>query len=261
MYIREVPHFIRIKVCLYVTSLALTGYLLFNTINARLPFVALTVFTLTAGIYALNRRRDRHEDELNRRIMNPLVINDAGKMLITAFLSISMLSVIPLSNYSKTFYLIGLVFGIMYYKIPVKKITRIKNIYTMLSMSAMFMLGATSTSAPTHVLLPYYLLICLYILSISILADIRDYKGDKQVGVASIPIVYGYDNSKNLVILLLFVSILTAVSMKLSIFYLAIPFIPLAAYFIRRNMMQTAYNSLFLSFLIMPVSAIALSII
>jgi 4-hydroxybenzoate polyprenyltransferase len=258
---KNLLQFIRYKVCLYVTSMALTGYLLFNPVDATLLPVALTTSTLTGAAYALNRRADTDEDELNHKKINQYTRNRGGILIIGALILTSIWSVSHLSKYSQIFCLIGLVFGIIYYKIKVKQIARIKNIYAMLSISSMFMLGATATPSTTPIVALYYLNICICVLSISVLADLRDYEGDRLVGVASIPVLYGYNSARLLVSLMLASLTLTAVMLQLPTFYLLAVCIPAIIYFIWDRRIQAAYNSLFISFLTMPMSTIAVSII
>jgi len=75
----------------------------------------------------------------------------------------------------------------------------------------------------------------------SILADLRDYKGDKIAGHKTIPIALGCDRSKKIVYYLLFLSSVLILLFKFYNFLIFLPFFILSYLLMTRNRFSDAH--------------------
>jgi 4-hydroxybenzoate polyprenyltransferase len=89
----------------------------------------------------------------------------------------------------------------------------IKNLYGALGLPIIFLLGAGSLK--TEVII-YYFLFSIFIFGGSIVADLRDYTGDKKIGKKTVPVVVGYSKSKiiSCAIILAFASLIFCLELK-----------------------------------------------
>ena len=141
---KELLDFIRLRVCLYVTSISLTGFLISEQQIYEAPLLMFTVFTATASMYSLNQLSDVKEDLLNKKRINTFVRNNKGRYITFTLLLSSMTTALFLTNTALLFLIMSVSLGIVYSKIKIKKISPIKNIYATLSISLMLLVGATA---------------------------------------------------------------------------------------------------------------------
>jgi len=74
--------------------------------------------------------------------------------------------------------------GMAYSFFKIKALPLVKNIYTGFGIALIFLIG--SSGAPfTYTMIIYYFLISLFMTTGSIIADLRDYKGDSETGISS----------------------------------------------------------------------------
>ncbi|RLI95011.1 MAG: hypothetical protein DRO92_02275 [Candidatus Altiarchaeales archaeon] len=111
------------------------------------------------------------------------------------------------------------------FNIKSKRISSIKNIYAMISISLMFLVGATANSnsinsITTIDLIKVYLVLSIYILIISIMADLRDYDGDRLADIKTIPVMLGYNAGKRVIYLLFILFSILVVIENLISFYI-----------------------------------------
>ncbi len=95
----------------------------------------------------------------------------------------------------------------------------------MISISLMFLVGATANSnsinsITTIDLIKVYLVLSIYILIISIMADLRDYDGDKLADIKTIPVMLGYNAGKRVIYLLFILFSILVVIENLISFYI-----------------------------------------
>ncbi|OYT26245.1 MAG: hypothetical protein B6U97_04220 [Candidatus Altiarchaeales archaeon ex4484_96] len=255
--IKEFLEFIRLRVCLYVTSLALTGFIIAEQNMQKSPLLALTAFSATAAMYSLNQLSDEYEDLLNKKKINHFVRNGYGRHITLFLLLSTLLLALMLTKTSLLLLILSLSLGIIYSKVKVKKISPIKNLYAMLSISLMFLVGATAYNVDLGMsLLSAYLAVSLYVLSISVMADLRDYVGDRMAGVKSIPAMWGYEKGKIVLCSLILVFMSMVLVDRLMVFYILFLFTPLVLFNILRDRIYNAYKLLSISFLSLPLAAV-----
>ena len=139
---KDVIGFLRPKICLFVSSLAMTGYLLFNRPGIELIYVFIASFFGCAGIYSYNNLRDEKEDKINRGELNPLIKNKKAKWIIFSSLIIGCIASLNLTQTSIFFYLTSTITGIAYSGFRVKKYFFVKNLYTGFGITQVFLIGA-----------------------------------------------------------------------------------------------------------------------
>ena len=62
-------------------------------------------------------------------------------------------------------------------------------------MGLSFIIGATIFNIEVFL---YYLLFCFFVFLMSIISDIRDFAGDKNNNIKTIPVTIGYKSAKNI---------------------------------------------------------------
>jgi len=192
--------FIRFELCVFASFIGMTGYLLFSPLSLNLVFVALSSFFVCAGGYAYNNITDRKEDLINRKRVIFFSLNNKSYLIVIFSFLIALLFALPLSFYSSFFTVMEIIIGITYSLFRIKKYFLLKNIYTGFGVTQIFLLGAGNI---TIEIIQYYLLISFFIFIGSIISDLRDYKGDKNKGIRTLPVSLGYNKTKELVYFLL----------------------------------------------------------
>jgi len=257
---KEFMGFIRLRVCLYVTSISIFGFLLFNPLGLKLFLVIFATFAATASMYSLNQLSDGEEDMINKKVLNRFVVNGKGFYIVISLLFFGLLFSVLLSMTSFLFLILSVTLGIIYSTLRIKRISSIKNIYAMISISLMFLVGATANSnsinsITTIDLIKVYLVLSIYILIISIMADLRDYNGDKLADIKTIPVMLGYNAGKRVIYLLFILFSILVVIENLISFYILLMFVPFILIYLIKDNVLNAYNLLSISFLSLPVSA------
>ncbi|MFH1228846.1 MAG: hypothetical protein V1678_00280 [Candidatus Aenigmatarchaeota archaeon] len=92
--------FTRPKICVFISSIALCGYLLFNSVGIVMLFTFLASFFGTAGAYCLNNIKDKEEDMINRKKINPFSSNRSGMIITIACFFIGVIFSLFLSPFS-----------------------------------------------------------------------------------------------------------------------------------------------------------------
>ncbi len=256
---KELIDFIRLRVCLFITGIGITGYIIFNPVGVKIFWAAASTFFISATAYSYNLMTDKKEDLLNHKKINAFVLNRKGYALISVFMIIGLISTLQLSYMSLFFYLLLLVVGLVYSYFRIKNIFPFKNLYTGFVLSIVFFIGSTANSYLSISMVNYYLLISLHIFTISLISDLRDYAGDRETNLRTLPVVLGYSLVKKLIYLLLslfaFLTLLTE-----SIFlYPLMPFITPIAIYLRKDRPGTAHLWEMISFMLLPFGIIILS--
>jgi len=237
---KELSEFIRLKLCIFASFLAIGSYLLFNQLSFDIIFVALVSFFVVMGGYAYNNIRDKEEDLINRKKENRFVVNKSYLIVVFSFLMALLLS-LSLSFHSILFTIIGITVCTIYSLFRIKKYFLLKNIYTGFGVAQVFLLGANYITVE---IFSHYLLISFFIIIGSIISDLRDYKGDKIVGIKTLPTMLGYDRSKEVTFLLL----ISYMLISSSYFPILLPFPLIMIYFLYKNNISTAHSCVGLSF-------------
>jgi 4-hydroxybenzoate polyprenyltransferase len=234
--ISNISEFIRLKICIFVCAIGMSGFLLFNPLNMSLVFVSLTSFFGAAGAYSYNSIRDKKEDLINRRSINHFALSKKGLLIVFVCFALGFFSSLLLPMYSILFYLFGLVVSIVYSFFRIKKYFLIKNLYTGFFATLMFLIGATNM---TSEVIQYYILISFFIFILSIISDLRDYRGDKVSSIKTLPVSLGYNPTRILVFLLL--SIFSSIILN-SHFMILLPFSLLIIFFVYKNRPSIAHS-------------------
>ncbi|MBU1854347.1 MAG: UbiA family prenyltransferase [Nanoarchaeota archaeon] len=222
---RNLVGFIRLKVCIFISTIGIIGFLLFNNIGVKLLFVFLASFLISAGSYSLNNITDTKEDVINRKKINPFVLGKRGLILVSLFFLSGLFFSIFLSFYSIVFSLIGILTSIHYSYFKLKKYFLVKNLYTGFGISIVFLVGTSKIGLDV---LYYYFLILFFIVIMSMISDLRDYVGDKAIGFKTLPVFLGYGRALKIVSalisifsssLLLFSRIIILLPFSLAIIY------------------------------------------
>lgn len=229
--------FIRIRICIFICAIGMSGYLLFNPLNTNLIFVALTSFFGAAGTYAYNNLIDKKEDKINRRRVSSFVLNNKAFLIIFICFLFGIGFSLFLSLYSIIFSFLGVIIGISYSFFKLKKYFLIKNLYTGLGANSVFLVGAANINVEVVL---YYLLVSFFILIISMISDLRDYKGDKISHIKTLPVSLGCYIAKKFIFLLLGIFSLLILLYFINLFIL-LPFIFFMFYFLYKNKPSLAH--------------------
>lgn len=224
---KELPGFIRLRVCLYFVFIALAGYFLFHPPGITAVFVAVSAFFGCAYAYSYNNITDTMEDSINRGKTSAFVSSKAGKRLMIYFLLPAIFFSLIVSLTSLVFALAGIAMGFIYSRFRLKKYFLAKNVYTAFSVNQAFLVGASAGGFLPVETLPYYFMMCILVFVLSVTSDLRDYKGDKMAGVKTLPVRLGYARGRVLVILMM--TAFCAINAFSGKFIIMLPFMSLAA--------------------------------
>jgi len=199
-YIKNLLDFLRLKICFYMCAMGVCGFLMFNPIDIRLAFVALTSFFGGAGAYAYNNLTDEEEDLINRRNINPLVLNGTGKFVVFICFMLGIFFSWFLSPFSVLLSISAVFVSMSYSAFKVKRIFLLKNLYTCFSIGMLFLIGSININGEV---ITYYMLLSFFTSIISMISDLRDYEGDKHSNFNTVPVFLGYDRARKFIFILL----------------------------------------------------------
>ncbi|NIO20440.1 MAG: hypothetical protein GTN76_06790 [Candidatus Aenigmarchaeota archaeon] len=251
--LKEFLSFIRIETCLFVTGMSLSGYLLFNLTDFKIFLLFLAIVLGTGASYAYNHLTDRREDLVSNKILNIFVldVNLGRKIILILFLSGLFLSIF-LSPVSTILYSFLIVLSLIYSGFRVKEM-RIKNVFTGFSMALTFFIGAGVTGFLNFEMLSYFPLIFLFGFAINMLGDMRGYRGDKSIGMRTLPIVFGFSVTKIVIYITAGVFLMCVVIFEFSKLYPLIPFLFLASFYLQKNNLKGTRFAILSSFICLPV--------
>lgn len=252
-YIKEFLEFVRPKICLFITGIAATGYLLFNPLDSKLIYVTVCSFFAAAAGYTYNQLTDKREDSINKKKLNLFVLNNWGRVLVGIFLLLSFIFSLFISKLSILFFIIGITTGMAYSALRIKEIFLLKNVYTALVMPIPFLVGAAANSSITLEVLTNFLIITCLVFIVSLLGDLRDREGDKAAGVKTVSVVLGYHRVKNILSILLGLFVFLAILSNFKGIYLLIPFISAALFFLRIDDLIKTRICILSSFILLPI--------
>lgn len=244
--------YIRAPLCIFCTFMASSGYLLNNAHYNGLAFVIPASFFLCAGAYSYNNLTDRKEDVVNRKTDNPYTYNILGKLITATSFVAGFLFCFILSHISIAVYVLAVASSIIYSKFRLKKYILIKNIYTGFGVMLAFLIGAAASPISNRIIAQYFFL-SFFIMILSIISDMRDYKGDKLAGINTIPVRLGFINTKNIVLLMLVCQMLFAIVMFTELLVIA-PFAFIILFLVRKNSFSRAHFFGSLSFIFLTLS-------
>ncbi|NIO22718.1 MAG: hypothetical protein GTN38_01670 [Candidatus Aenigmarchaeota archaeon] len=245
--------FIRIETCLFVTGISLSGYLLFNQLGFKIFPLFLAIVLGTGASYAYNHLTDRKEDIVNNRILNTFVlnINLGRKIALSLFLSGLFLSIF-LSPVSTILYSLLVVLSLVYSGFRIKEM-RIKNVFTGFSMALTFFIGAGVGGFLNFEILSYFPFVFLFGFAINMLGDMRGYRGDKAIGMKTLPVVFGFGVTKFAIYTTAGIFLLCVIIFGFSKLYPLIPFLFLASFCLQKNNLKGTRFAILSSFIFLPV--------
>jgi len=246
--VKEFLEFIRFKICIFITSIGISGYLLFNSFSvSQLIFTFLSSFFIIAGAYAYNNITDKEEDRINRSSVNPFALSRKGYLIVIGFFSIGFLFSLRLSLWSIFFYVIGIWISFVYSFFKLKRYFLVKNFYTAFGASLVFLLGAGIVSLSS---ISYYLIFSLFLFIGSMISDLRDYRGDKLNNIRTIPVILGYQTAKKIGLALL--GIFSVIILFFDLIVL-LPFSLSMIYFLLKNKPTLAHSCEGFSFIALVI--------
>ncbi|MBU2559338.1 UbiA family prenyltransferase [archaeon] len=243
--LKELIIFTRPETGLFLSGMAVSGYLLFNGPAAVMVFLFLTAFFTTASAYSYNYLTDKKEDLVNNKKLNLFVVNGKGILAVAGFTLMSFIFASFLPGPAFILYIVWVTSGIYYSKYGVKKVFLVKNIYTGVAMSLAFLIGALAGGQFTGSMLYYVPIIALVGFSINVLGDLRGYDGDKHVGIRTIPVLFGFDAGKKVLCASLCIILLSIVGLQYRGLYpLVLPLLLALAFLVKNDLKKTRYSIL-----------------
>ncbi len=228
-YFEKITDFIRVEKTFFSSFLGVMGFLFFNQLSFFAFPIFISSFCVIAACRAFNNIFDKKEDKINRKKINPLTEKRDG-LIIVVFLFLSGLILsFMVSEMSMYFYIIAAFSGMIYSPLRVKTFLLVKNIFSGVVLSFVFLIGAGFFNF--EVILNSFMLF-FFVFSVSIVSDLIDLKGDKKAGIKTVPAAIGPKNTRIVISTLLFLFSLITICMRLKNFYIFSVFSFLAIIFI-----------------------------
>jgi len=246
----ELRRFMRVETGLFVSGIAVSGFLAFNRMSWAVLFLAMAAFFSSAAIYSYNHRNDTAEDLVNNRKINRFASGRKGACIILFFISASFFCSLFLSSFSFAVYAASLLSGMLYSAFRIKRLYFVKNLYTGFAFSLVFLMGETA-SAFSYEMLGYLPVPFLSGIVLNLLGDIRGYEGDRAAGLKTLPVMLGVEKSGY--VLQAAVWSLALLALYYSVFISIIPFMALLSFFLARHDMKITRACILLSFATMPL--------
>lgn len=242
----DFTEFIRLKVCLFVVAIAVSGFMLFNAFNSLIMPVIFSGFLITAGAYSLNNLVDSKEDSINRGKPNYFVENKSlGFSISFALLLSGIALVFFLSIQAILVAFLALAIILSYNFLKLKRFLLIKNVFTGFGVGLLFLVGALASPqafmAPT---LYYYFLFSFLVFIASIVSDLRDVKGDSLTGIKTLAFFLGTQKTKHLVFVSMIAFITSIVFLQARQLLPFLLFMVPAAFLLSRNSFSKTHSLL-----------------
>ncbi|MCK4327518.1 MAG: UbiA family prenyltransferase [Candidatus Diapherotrites archaeon] len=237
---KDLLEFIRFKICVFLVFFAGTGFLLFNPLGPKLSFVVLAAFFGTAAAYSYNNTQDVKEDSINRGHINRHCTEGSGKWLPALLFGVGLVPTFFLAFESTIFYILSVLSGVVYSFLKLKKYTTLKNVYSAVGITFIFLMGASGNAFPVQSI-QYALLFCGVILIGSIISDLRDVLGDEKAGFNTLPVRCGVEQTKGVIysLVLLLLVLLFVLHSTVKILYI---FLPLSAALVAKERYHKAHT-------------------
>lgn len=257
-YLGEFARFIRLETCLFISGIAITGYLIFGFPGNLLSWVFSSVFFLSAFSYAYNHLTDKEEDLINNKRLNVFVGNGIGPPIAIVLVLLTLLSTLPLPATPSFFVFFAVTMSIIYSGCGVKRTFLFKNIFTGFTIALMFLVGATAAQPSNAEMILLSLLVLLFGFVLNVCGDIRGYNEDLVSGVKTIPVIYGIRWAKATVYFSLAFFTIAVLLFGIKSFYFLILSAFLISFFLWKNDPKKTRYSILSSFSILPLLMILL---
>lgn len=195
-FFRDFLDFIRVVMSAFSSLAAVIGYLLFNPPGIPIIFAGFSAFCAVAASRAYNSRKDTKEDTINRKRVNSFSFKKEGILIIVFLYIVGLFFSLFLGTVSVVFYLVFMFVGIVYtlFRLNARSFSHLfKNLYGAFGISLVFLLGAGMVTTEIFI---YCFLLALFVIASSIVADLRDYRGDIKVRKRTLPTVLGRTKAK-----------------------------------------------------------------
>jgi len=183
---------------------------------------------------------DKEEDLINKRKISYFVLNNTGWFIIIVCFLLGFIFSLFLSIVSILFCISIITTGIIYSFFGLKKYFLVKNLYTGFGIPQLFLLGAMSLNSQTIL---YYFLISIFFFTASLISDLRDYEGDRIVGIKTLPVYLGYNVTRKIIYILLIIILLLISALNLYYLFPISIFVLIIFFFIVRNNPRIAHFS------------------
>jgi len=186
----------------------LSGLLAGDLYGFQLEYLVafLIVFFSAVGSFAFNDYFDFEVDRRNNRSDRPLVLGLLSRKLALITGLVSFLFVILLSLFLNLLAMTLVLFSLplfFLYSLDLKKMFFVKNILIGYAYVATIFLGSLVSDAALELLIVYFAVMGFIVgLAFEIMLDIGDVKGDKTLGIETLPAKFGVENAAKLAIVL-----------------------------------------------------------
>ena len=198
--------FMRFRICIFLTALSVAGFFLTSPASMAPLFMLIPAsFFLIANGYSLNSYADVKEDVANGRNVSRFAGRRSGLLISSGFSVIGLAFCAFLGLLPTLAYLLLFAIGIFYSLLKLKNVFPIKNLYTGFGLPLLVVIGATVNAPFSLALLLYYLLFSVFLTTVSLISDLRDFQGDKETGIRTVPVVLGYETARRLIYALVLV--------------------------------------------------------
>lgn len=254
---KELLSFIRIETCIFAAGIGLTGY--FSSLagkahGAGILFLLFSIFLGTGASYGYNHIKDRKEDLINKKRLNIFVKKKGVGMAIVASLYLSGFALsILVSPLSSVIYVVLAALSIIYSGARVKEKFLAKNILTGLVISFSFAFGAAASNPFSWNVASCLLTIFMLCFAANILGDIRGRRGDKAIGMTTLPILLGVKRTKIIIYSLLSLVMLSIILEGNTAFYPVMPFVAASMILLSKNLLRMSRMSMFSSFVLLSL--------
>jgi geranylgeranylglycerol-phosphate geranylgeranyltransferase len=250
----ELISFIRPENCFFTAGIAVSGLLIFGRLNPFIAPLIVAMFLGTAGSYAYNYLGDKKEDLVNGKRLNLFVLDERrGRAAVMClFASGAMASLFfPLPSMLTYFFLI--LISVLYSgRTRIKEKFILKNLNTGLGLSLAFLTGAFIAGF-NEAMLYYAFAVFVLGFTANLLGDLRGCKGDKSIGMKTLPLVLGPEKTKIVIYSLTAFLVLFVVSSGCFAFYPIIPFVLAMVVLLSKNNMKGSRFSMLSSFAVLPL--------
>ena len=248
----QLLEFIRLRVCIYGSFIAMSAFVIFNKISLSILLVGLGSFLISATTYSYNMMRDKEEDLINYGKLNLFVRNNKGKLIVLFCFLTALIVSFFLSFLAFLIALVLMLFNIFYSFFRLKKVFILKNIFTAAMSAPLFFYGTTSSFLTLEIVL-YCIALFFFVLIASLVGDLRDYAGDKKANLKTFATITSYSLTKKVSYSLIFGFISFAYLFNLSAFYVLFPFLISVFLLLLFDKIKFAHKYLMMSVICIPI--------
>ena len=246
--------FVRVEINAVDASVATAGHLLFAAPSLQTLLVLFSVFYLSSAAYGLNQFRDQPEDQINHGAINGWARSQWGWVVILANLFLAALFALQLPLVSLFPFALAILVALGYHR-RIKQCSIIKTFYNAMGHTLIFWVGALAAGGSVEKGLGLYALFVCFEMISAVHKDLMDMKGDRVVGIQTLPLTLGKSTTRVLLVFLLWATSIASILLdpRLFSFVLMAPFITVAWWL---NRLELARGGIILAFLGLPVGLI-----